>query len=322
MMNTVQVKNWVESKIGTFLDFDGQYGNQCVDFYNYYLKECLDIQNPINAVGGVVNYAVDIFRNFSNDSTLGKLGVRAIINTPDLLPKFGDIIIYNTTKTNQYGHVEVFLEGDLKKFVAVGQNTGKGTGIDPADVIKKINRNYNNVLGILNTSILITDETMSKYEIKLEELLKDEVWSNPALNDTIKQAFLRADAGYLAYELTWRYNDILTLKSEKEALQLKLDSMILDNNNLTVKINDLEAKTNNLQKENEINQSLAVTEVNKNKKFFESKKAMALLLSLASGLITSFIVNTEIRNSLLELITIVSSTYIGGQSLVDLNNNK
>lgn len=317
-MNTLQIKNWIDSKLGTFLDFDGWYGGQCVDFYNFYLKDCLSIANPMLATGGVVNSAVDIFRNFNNDSELGKLGVRAILNTPDLLPNFGDIIIYNTTKNNPHGHVEIFLDGDLKKFTAVGQNTGKGTGSDPSDVIKKVNRNYNNVLGILNTSILITNETMSKYEIKLQELQSHEIWGNPALNDTIKQAFLGADAGYLAHELTWRYNDILTLKKEKEALEFKLEGMFLESNNLNMKINDLEQKNNNLQKEKEINQSLAMQKTEKHKKFFESKKATALLLSLASGLITSFVANEEIRNTLLELITTVSAIYIGGQSLVDM----
>lgn len=318
MMNTIKINDWINSKLGTFLDFDGWYGNQCVDFYNFYLKDCLGIQNPINATGGVVNSAVDIFRNFSNDSVLGKLGVRAILNTPELLPKFGDIIIYNTTKTNPHGHVEIFLEGDLKKFTAVGQNTGRGTGRDPSDVIKKLNRNYDNVLGILNTSILIKDEIMSEYEIKLQELQNHEIWSNPALNDTIKQAFLRADAGYLAHELYWRYNDILTLKEEKHALELNLEAWILDNRELTKKIKDLDIKSNNLQKMEEPSQSSAPVEATKSQTFFQSKKATALLLSLASGLITSFVANEEIRNTLLELITTVSTVYIGGQSLVDM----
>ena len=46
-----EVVAWMDSKKGKALDYDGKYGAQCVDYFNYYLKECFGI-NPYPQYSG------------------------------------------------------------------------------------------------------------------------------------------------------------------------------------------------------------------------------------------------------------------------------
>lgn len=97
------------------IDFDGAFGNQCVDLYRQYVKEVLGFpQSP--AVAG----AKDIW-----DTYLSSFFTR-YNNSPTAVPKKGDILIWGT-KMGQYGHVAVFIDGGVTKFNSFDQNSPVGT---------------------------------------------------------------------------------------------------------------------------------------------------------------------------------------------------
>jgi hypothetical protein len=116
---------------GKTIDFDGYYGGQCVDLYRQYCKEVLNFaQNPL-VVG-----ACDIWDNFIESN------FTAIKNTPKGLPKPGDIMIWGKG-IGKYGHVGIFLDGDLNTFSSFDQNFPSGS---PCKIVK---HNYKHLIGWL-----------------------------------------------------------------------------------------------------------------------------------------------------------------------------
>ena len=96
---------WCDSQLGKALDYDGVYGAQCVDFFNYYYKFLTGGRNPYSDGYGVPG-AKDLW-NVSN------VRFNKIANDPNdqnQVPKEGDIIIYsgNMAGTGGYGHVAVY----------------------------------------------------------------------------------------------------------------------------------------------------------------------------------------------------------------------
>lgn len=123
------------SVIGRGIDFDGGYGNQCVDLIRQY---CADVFGKVRGVHG---NAIDYWTNFEN------LSIRddfyKVINTPDLVVEKGDIVVWNTNVGGGYGHVAIGLGlGDTKGFQSLDQNWG-------SPYVKQVGHNFNNVIGVL-----------------------------------------------------------------------------------------------------------------------------------------------------------------------------
>jgi len=139
---------------GKFIDFDNYFGNQCVDLYRQYVKEVLGFkQSPL------VKGAKDIWTTYLKDK------FQRISNTPDGLPKEGDIIIW---RTEPYGHVGIFVEGTTGSFRSFDQNYPKGT---PCHIQ---GHRYTNVLGWLHpiSKDEVPDETLLLQERALKALQK------------------------------------------------------------------------------------------------------------------------------------------------------
>ena len=123
---------------GKFVDYDGYYGNQCVDLMRQYIKECLGI-NPstIPAVG----YAAQIYQNFNSNN---KWFTR-IANTPTNIPKKGDIVIwkYYPFVTGMAGHVAIFDNGNMFSLITFDQNWGN------PKCCRFVKHSYKGVLGWL-----------------------------------------------------------------------------------------------------------------------------------------------------------------------------
>lgn len=122
--------------LNTFVDFDKRYGNQCVDLARQYIKDVLNLKQPAG-VGG----AKEMFDNFEKDKNLTSQFIK-IKNNPLLIPKQGDIVIWNG-KYGPYGHIAIIDNASLMSFVAISQN-------DPANskvTLKKYS--YNCVSGFL-----------------------------------------------------------------------------------------------------------------------------------------------------------------------------
>lgn len=108
---------FINKYLGTKVDFDGRHGYQCVDLYRQYLKDVLNIpQTP--AVEG----AKDIFDN------CGSLNVTDDSALADYSK--GDILIWNSSKTNKYGHVAILVNiYNTKYFIVLEQDGFKQDGV-------------------------------------------------------------------------------------------------------------------------------------------------------------------------------------------------
>ena len=83
--------NWVKSKVGTGLDYDGAYGNQCVDLICYYYQY-LGQRSP---GGNGCDYAWNALPS----------GWQRIQGAQ---PQKGDILVYSGNSSNRYGHVAIY----------------------------------------------------------------------------------------------------------------------------------------------------------------------------------------------------------------------
>ena len=103
--------SWANSQIGKGLDYDGQYGNQCVDLIKYYYDYL-----------GVAGYAIGnanayITNNLPSGWTRVYSGYQP-----------GDIAVWKvnhscgTCSTGKYGHVGIIISADSAGFNAVNQN--------------------------------------------------------------------------------------------------------------------------------------------------------------------------------------------------------
>lgn len=134
----MNLEEFVIKYSGKKVDFDGVYGAQCVDLFRQYSKECLGISEHTGSCstsGG----AKDLFLDYPKMEKEKKYFTR---ETKKAMVQ-GDILIWNETETNKYGHVAIYL-GKLNNSLIVFEQDGfKQDGA-------KINiRSKNNLLGFL-----------------------------------------------------------------------------------------------------------------------------------------------------------------------------
>jgi len=102
---------FIKTYNGQKVDFDKKYGFQCVDLYRQYLKDVLGVeQTP--AVDG----AKDIFENHGN------LNITKDSNVADY--SRGDVLIWDSTSTNPYGHVAILVDIYNTKYFIVFEQDG------------------------------------------------------------------------------------------------------------------------------------------------------------------------------------------------------
>jgi Skp family chaperone for outer membrane proteins len=131
------VDQFVEKYLGKKIDFDGAYGGQCVDLFRQYVKEVLELPQPKG-----VNGAAEFWTGYDNDPNL-KNNYEKIANTPTGVPQKGDVMLWNKKAGGGFGHVSVFLSGNVDTFVSFDQNW------PTLSVCTKTNHNYTNVYGWL-----------------------------------------------------------------------------------------------------------------------------------------------------------------------------
>jgi N-acetylmuramoyl-L-alanine amidase len=134
----VNLQEFVRQYDGKHLDWDGQFGAQCVDEARFYFREVCGLEKqPAGVIG-----ARDFYLNFDRDQVLKENFIR-IPNTPDLLPLPGDVVVWDKSPRNPYGHVAVFVRGDVRAFDSFDQNLPTGS---PCHLV---HHTYSNVLGFL-----------------------------------------------------------------------------------------------------------------------------------------------------------------------------
>lgn len=140
-MTRDQALNWMYEQNGQSLDFDGRYGAQCFDYFNYYYQ-FLTGRNPYSdgyAVEGakdIWNVPTDLFTKIPNDPYAA-----------DQLPQTGDILIYNGSWGGGYGHVEMVLSADQNGVNVSAQNS-KGPYV--AEEFRPWNRVVGGLIGWLS----------------------------------------------------------------------------------------------------------------------------------------------------------------------------
>lgn len=116
------------------IDFDKAFGSQCVDVFRQYTKEVLGIKEHTGAVEG----AKDLYLNFDKMKLMQKHFMKVYT------PRKGDIVIFNKTPTNKYGHVAIVIYATRKTLVVFEQN-----GFDQKKGSYITIRDFENVLGFL-----------------------------------------------------------------------------------------------------------------------------------------------------------------------------
>jgi len=113
-----------------YIDFDGQYGSQCVDLIKAYFNEVVGISSDPR--GNAINY-------WDNCPELEQ-----IPNTLEGVPQKGDVMVWNAGIGSQYGHIAIAKGvGDTVRFDSFDQNFPIGT---PCHFQ---NHNYKSVIGWL-----------------------------------------------------------------------------------------------------------------------------------------------------------------------------
>lgn len=107
-----------------YCDYDGWYGNQCVDLMRQYCKDVYYVDGYV-AIPSRGN-AKDIFKNFKSNSYFRKVN-----NTPNGIPKKGDIIFFKTSTWFPFlfgfaGHVGIVDQAGLYDMVIFNQNYPTG----------------------------------------------------------------------------------------------------------------------------------------------------------------------------------------------------
>ena len=143
------------------INYDGAFGNQCMDVYRQYCKELGLTQSP------GVNGAKDVWNTFRKED------FTQIVNTPTGVPQKGDVVIWGVG-IGTFGHIAIFDRGDTNSFTSFDQNypvqgyiDTKGNHIGTG-VCHFQNHSYTGVLGWLRPKatvqptpqvVTITDQT-------------------------------------------------------------------------------------------------------------------------------------------------------------------
>lgn len=127
-----------ESKyLGKKVDWDGAFGGQCVDLFRQYLKDVLNFPQPKGVVG-----AADFWTNYDSDPNL-KNNFQKITNSPTGVPAKGDVMVWNKKSGGGFGHISIFLEGNVNLFTSLDQNW------PTLSKVTKTVHDYSNVYGWL-----------------------------------------------------------------------------------------------------------------------------------------------------------------------------
>ena len=131
----MKLDEFINKYINTKVDFDNAFGAQCVDLFRQYCKDVLNIPHT-----GAVEGAKDIFLNYDKLPLEQKYFKKYSTNNP----KPADVIIWNETKTNKYGHIAIVVSSLSNNKVLVFEQDGfKQNGA------KLAIRTIENMLGVL-----------------------------------------------------------------------------------------------------------------------------------------------------------------------------
>lgn len=135
----MKFQEFVDKNNGKYIDYDGNYGCQCVDLMRQYLVDVVGISGY--SLKGV-SYAKQLFTNMDN---LGDENFIKIHNGKSNFPRRGDIVVWGWKwpVTGYAGHVAVCSDGNVNKFISFDQNYPTNSAC------RYYNHDYRGVLGWL-----------------------------------------------------------------------------------------------------------------------------------------------------------------------------
>lgn len=109
------IADFIKKYNGKLVDFDKAYGAQCVDLFRQYVFDVLGIIEHTGAVEG----AKDLYLNYKNLLKEQKYFDRVPASQRR---KLGDILVWDATPTNKYGHVAILLGENENGLLVFEQN--------------------------------------------------------------------------------------------------------------------------------------------------------------------------------------------------------
>lgn len=116
-MTNPEIDEWIRTAPGVPMNPDNYYGLQCVDLANQYAMDIFGIAARV-AMTGVTGAkqlldaaSDDYFIRTDNDP-----------NSPNLIPKRGDVVVWGGSALNQWGHVAVVESADINGMWVVQQD--------------------------------------------------------------------------------------------------------------------------------------------------------------------------------------------------------
>jgi hypothetical protein len=113
----MRFREFIKSNIGKCLDYDKAYAGQCVDLFRFYCKDVLGLAQQPRPVDG----AAAFYENYERDAAL-RDNFTLIKNILTALPRYGDVVIWDRKRGKGYGHISVFIHGDINGFTSFDQN--------------------------------------------------------------------------------------------------------------------------------------------------------------------------------------------------------
>lgn len=158
MKTKSQAKAWINSKVGTGIDFDGLYGYQCMDEAVSYLYYVTD--GKIKMWGNAIDAPSN---NFQGLCTVYQ-------NTPSFRPEYGDVVVWSYGSFATYGHIAIVVNpdpyGDLQYITVLEQNWN-GNGIYKTEFATIRTHDYSGVSHFIRPHF---EETTSSAEKKVYAL--------------------------------------------------------------------------------------------------------------------------------------------------------
>lgn len=98
------LEEFVKVNNGKKVDYDGVYGPQCVDLFRQYVWDVLGITEHTGSCASSGG-AKDLFLDYHKMPIEKKYFIRSASKTC----KAGDVLIWNESLTNKYGHIAICL---------------------------------------------------------------------------------------------------------------------------------------------------------------------------------------------------------------------
>ena len=207
------LEQFISKYLGKKVDFDGYYGGQCVDLYRQYVKDVLGFpQSP--GVGG----AAEIWDSASPEY------YEFIKNTPLGIPERGDIVIWNRRVGGGFGHVAIFLDGDVNSFTSLDQNW------PTLNEVTKTKHNYSCVIGWLRPKEDSMPDTgmVELPSSKFEELVtKSTRWEEVLKLGYTSAAQIKVDVENYKKDIKNLKEDVANEKARADAARAEYNKLLV-----------------------------------------------------------------------------------------------